>query len=283
MYQSILITGASSGIGEECAVFLAQKGFRVFAAARRLEKLKDLTAVGSGRITPVKMDVTDAASIAAALETIAAEGLTLYGLVNNAGVSVMGPFERVPLSEWRRQYETNVFGLVAATQAVLPQMRAAGRGRIVNIGSLAGRIASPFQGAYASSKHAVEGLSDALRRELVPHGIKVSVVRPGFINTPFGHQEQESLDLYAGDAVYGEQVQTFKAWHAKGHPNAPSPVVVAEAVHHALTDEHPKSRYTAPPNMAYALALRNFLPAAVTDRILERVNGLERFRKGPAK
>lgn len=283
MYQSILITGASSGIGEECAVFLAHKGFRVFAAARRIEKLKALTAVGSGRITPVEMDVTDAASIAAALETIAAEGVTLYGLVNNAGVSVMGPFERVPLSEWRRQYETNVFGMVAATQAVLPQMRAAGRGRIVNIGSLAGRIASPFQGAYASSKHAVEGLSDALRRELAPHGIKVSVVRPGFINTPFGHQEQESLDLYADDAVYGEQLQAFKTWHAKGHPNAPSPVVVAEAVHHALTAERPKTRYTAPPKMAYALALRNFLPSAVTDRILERVNGLDRFRKGSEK
>lgn len=279
MYQSILITGASSGIGEECAAFLAHKGFRVFAAARRLDKLKALTAVGAGRITPVEMDVTDEASIVSALQTIAAEGVTLYGLVNNAGVSVMGPFERVPLSEWRRQYETNVFGVVAATQAVLPQMRAAGRGRIVNIGSLAGRIASPFQGVYASSKHAVEGLSDALRRELVPHGIKVSVVRPGFINTPFGHQEQESLDLYAGDAVYGEQLRTFKAWHAKGHPNAPSPAAVAEAVHHALIAARPKSRYTAPPKMTYALALRNFLPSALTDRILERVNGLERFRK----
>ncbi len=279
MYQSILITGASSGIGEECAVYLAHKGFRVFAAARRLDKLKELTAVGSGRITPVEMDVTDEASVAAALKFIGGEAGALYGLVNNAGVSVMGPLERVPLAEWRRQYETNVFGLVTVTQAVLPQMREAGRGRIVNIGSLAGRIASPFQGVYASSKHAVEGLSDALRRELVPHGIKVSVVRPGFINTSFGHQEQDSLDRYAGDPVYGEQLETFKAWHAKGHPTAPSPVVVAEAVHHALTSEEPKSRYTAPPNMTYALALRNFLPSALTDRILERVNGLEKFRK----
>lgn len=283
MYQSVLITGASSGIGEECAVFLAQKGFRVFAAARRVENMEALKVVGSGRVTPVAMDVTDEASIAAGLEAIAAEAGPLYGLVNNAGVSVMGPFERVPLSEWRRQYETNVFGVVAVTQAVLPQMREAGRGRIVNIGSLAGRIASPFQGVYASSKHAVEGLSDALRRELVPHGIKVSVVRPGFINTSFGHQEQESLDRYAADPVYGEQLDTFKAWHAKGHPSAPSPAVVAEAVHHALTVQEPKSRYTAPPNMTYALALRNFLPSALTDRILERVNGLDKFRKDRSK
>lgn len=279
MHQSVLVTGASSGIGEETAVYLAHKGFRVFAGARRLERLNDLAAVGSGRITPVAIDVTDESSIASALKTIADEGVILYGLVNNAGVSVMGPVERTPLDEWRRQYETNVFGLAAVTQAVLPQMRKAGRGRIVNIGSLAGRIASPFQGVYASSKHAVEGLSDALRRELVPHGIKVSVVRPGFINTPFGHQEQESLGLYAADEVYGEQVQAFKAWHAKGHPNAPSPVVVAEAVHHALTAERPHSRYTAPPKMLGALMARNLLPSAVSDRILERVNGLDKFRK----
>jgi NAD(P)-dependent dehydrogenase (short-subunit alcohol dehydrogenase family) len=279
VHQSVLVTGASSGIGEETAVFLAHKGFRIFAAARRTEKLKELTAVGAGRITPVEMDVTDEASIAAALKAIAGEGVILYGLVNNAGVSVMGPFEKVPLSEWRRQYETNVFGLVAVTQAVLPQMRKAGRGRIVNIGSLAGRIASPLQGVYASSKHAVEGLSDALRRELVPYGVKVSVVRPGFINTPFGNQEQDGLDQYATDDVYGEQLQTFKAWHARGHPNAPSPVVVAEAVHHALTAERPHSRYTAPAKMLGALTARNLLPSAISDRVLERVNGLDKFRK----
>lgn len=279
MHKSVLVTGASSGIGEETAVFLAHKGFRVFAGARRIESLRDLAAVGSGRITPVPIDVTDEASIAAAVKLIADEGVILYGLVNNAGVSVMGPCERIPLDEWRRQYETNVFGLVAVTQAVLPQMRKAGRGRIVNIGSLAGRIASPFQGAYASSKHAVEGLSDALRRELVPHGIRVSVIRPGFINTPFGHQEQASLDRYAGDDVYGEQLQAFKEWHAKGHPNAPSPVVVADAVHQALTAERPHSRYTAPPKMLGALMARNLLPSAVSDRILERVNGTDKFRK----
>ncbi len=280
LHQSVLVTGASSGIGEETAVYLARKGFRVFAAARRTEKLKDLSVVGGGKITPVAMDVTDEASIAAALKLIAEEGVTLYGLVNNAGVSVMGPVESVPLAEWRRQYETNVFGLVAVTQAVLPQMRAAGRGRIINIGSLAGRIASPFQGVYASSKHAVEGLSDALRRELVPHGVKVSLVRPGFINTPFGHQEQASLDQYADNNPYQDQLREFKTWHAAGHPGAPSPVVVAEAVHHALTAEHPHSRYTAPVKMTYALALRNLLPSALTDRILERVNGTSRFRKG---
>ena len=279
MHQSVLSTGASSGIGEECAVYLAHKGFRVFAAARRIDKLNGLTAVGAGKITPVQMDVTDAASIDAALARIKDEGVTLYGLVNNAGAALMGPVERLALDDWRALFETNVFGLVAVTQAVLPQMRAAGRGRIVNIGSLTGRIASPFQGAYAASKHAVEGLSDSLRRELVPHGVKVSVVRPGPINTPFGAHEAEMLSQYELDENYGDQVTAYMAWFARQHPNAPSPVVVAEAVHEALTAEKPHSRYTAPFSMSYALALRNLLPSAVTDRILERVNGTGKFRK----
>ena len=279
MHQSVLVTGASSGIGEETAVFLAHKGFRVFAAARRIKKLEALTAVGAGRITPLPMDVTDKASIDAALKTIADEGVTLYGLVNNAGVSAMGPIEKLPLEEWRATFETNVFSLVSVTQAVLPQMREAGRGRIVNIGSIAGRIASPFQGAYAATKHAVEGLSDSLRRELVPHGIKVSVVRPGAINTPFGAHEAEMLEKYETDETYGDQVTAFKAWFSRQHPAAPSPVVVAEAVHHALTAEAPHSRYMAPFTMTGPLALRNLLPSGVTDRILERVNGLDKFRK----
>lgn len=279
MHQSVLITGASSGIGEECAVFLAHKGFRVFAAARRIDKLNELTAVGGGKITPLQLDVTDAASIANAMARIKEEGVTLYGLVNNAGASAMGPIEKLPLDEWRALFETNIFGLVAMTQAVLPQLREAGRGRIVNVGSLTGRIASPFQGAYSASKHAVEGLSDSLRRELVPYGVKVSVVRPGAINTPFGAHEVEMLEPYETDEPYGDQVKAYKAWFSRQHPAAPSPVVVAEAVHHALTAEHPHSRYTAPFKMTYALALRNLLPSALTDRILERVNGTGKFRK----
>lgn len=276
MHQSVLITGASSGIGEACAVYLAHKGFRVYAAARRLEKLHELEGLAGGRIKPVALDVTDDASIANALEEISADGVTLFGLVNNAGVSVMGPVETTPIDEWRRQYETNVFGLVRVTQSVLPQMRAVGKGRIVNIGSVAGRIASPFQGAYSSSKHAVEGVSDSLRRELEPLGLKVSLVRPGFINTPFGHQEQEGLAPHAAEGEpYAEWVAKFKEWHAKGHPSAPGPNVVAEAVHEALTAEHPNSRYTAPASNIGSLALRNLLPSAVSDRLLRRIMGLE--------
>lgn len=279
MLNSVLITGASSGIGEACAVHLAHKGFRVFAAARRLDKLNDLSGLAGGKITPIEMDVTDEASVAYALKTIADEGVVLYGLVNNAGVSVMGPLEETSLADWRRQYETNVFGLMNVTRALLPEMRKAGKGRIVNIGSVAGRVAAPFQGIYASSKHAVEGLSDSLRRELAPHGVKVSLVRPGFINTPFGHQEQEALAPFEEEGrPYAEQVKIFKAWHAKGHPNAPSPSVVADVVHDALTAERPRARYVAPTEMLGALALRNLAPTFFADWVFERIIGLNAFK-----
>ncbi len=280
MHQSILITGASSGIGEACAVHLAHKGFRVYAAARRLEKLKELEGLAGGRITPLVLDVTEAASIETAMNKIAEDGVTLYGLVNAAGVAAMGPLEKEPIDDWRALFETNIFGLVAMTKAVLPQMRAAGRGRIVNMGSIAGRVALPFQGIYGASKHAIEGLSDTLRRELVPYGIKVSVIRPGAIKTPLSPHERELLGRYADDDPYGEQVTTFMKWFERLHLAAPGPSVVAEAVYDAVTADHPKSRYTAPPTMTYAIALRNFLPSALVDRIFERLNGMDRFRNG---
>ncbi len=276
MHQSILITGASSGIGEACAVHLAHKGFRVYAAARRAEKLRELEGLAGGRITPVALDVTDDAAIEKAMARIAEDGATLFGLVNNAGVSVMGPVEDTPIDEWRRQYETNVFGVVRMTQAVLPQMREAGRGRIVNIGSVAGRIATPFHGVYASSKHALEGLTDSLRREVEPFGLKASLVRPGFINTPFGNQEQEQLQAHVdAGGPYADAVRAYKLWHAKGHPTAPGPNVVVDAVHAALTAERPHSRYTAPASNIGSLLLRNLLPSAVMDRFLKRITELK--------
>ena len=272
MHKPILSTGASSGIGEACAVHLAHKGFTVFAAARRLDVLNDLSGLGGGRIHPVQMDVTSSTSISEALGQIAEHTSTpLFGLINNAGVSVMGPVERVDIDEWKRLYETNVFGLVQVTQAVLPQMREEGLGRIINIGSVAGRIVMPFFSPYASSKHAVEGISDGLRRECEPLGIRVSHIRPGFINTQFGVQEHKSLEPHMQEGEpYSDAVQKFNAWHERGHPNASPPSEVAEVVYHALTASKPHSRYTVPKKYMGYLALRNTLPSAVVDRILAR-------------
>lgn len=277
MYQSVLVTGASSGIGEACAVHLAHKGFRVYAAARRVELLRNLEGLAGGRITPLALDVTDKDSIDAALARINEDGVSLFGLINNAGIIAMGPVETLPLDEWHRQYETNVFGLVQMTQAVLPAMRTVGKGRIVNIGSIAGRVASPFQGAYASSKHAVEGISDSLRREVAPFGIQVSLVRPGFINTPFGEHGRQALEPHTQDGEpYAEQAKAFMAWRAKGHPNAPGPMIVAEAVHDALTANKPRAYYAAPAKSYIPLAMRHFLPTPLTDRIMARVMGKDK-------
>jgi NAD(P)-dependent dehydrogenase (short-subunit alcohol dehydrogenase family) len=275
MLKPVLVTGASSGIGEASAVALARKGFRVYAAARRVEKLKALEGLGEGRITALALDVTDAASIEAAMTRVKADGAELYGLVNNAGVSVTGPTEELPVEEWRRQFETNVFAVAALTRAALPAMRAAKAGRIVNIGSVAGRLASPFMGAYAASKHALEGLSDSLRREVAPYGVKVSLIRPGFINTPFGEPEQEGFARFIGDGhPYSERVAAFKAWHAKGHPSGASPSAVAEAVLHAMTAARPHSRYTVPARFVGPILMRNLLPSAIVDPMFARVTGV---------
>lgn len=280
MHKPVLVTGASSGIGEATAVHLAHKGFKVYAAARSVKKLQALSGLGGGGITPLAMDVTDEGSIERALAQVADQGDILYGLVNNAGVSVMGPIEEVPSNEWRRLYETNVFGVVNVSKAVLPQMRKAGVGRIINIGSVAGRIVAPFFGVYGSSKHAVEGLTDAMRRELRHHGVNVSLVRPGFINTPFGEQEQESLDPYlTEDGPYLRQLEIFKQWHAKGHPNAQPPQIVAEKIHHALTAQHPHSRYTVPARFIPYLMMRNLLPSAIVDRVFERTTGMNKLKR----
>lgn len=283
MYKPVLVTGASSGIGEAAAVALARKGFRVFAAARRLEKLKSLEGLGQGGITGLAFDVTDEGSIDAAFARIEQDAGPVYGVVNNAGVSVMGPLEEVPTNEWRRQFETNVFGVVAVCQRALPAMREARAGRIVNVGSLAGRIAAPFQGAYSSSKHALEGLTDALRREVEPFGIKVSLIRPGFANTLFGEQEQEGLARYAGDGhPYAAWVEKMKAWHAKGHPSGAAPMDVAETIVKAMSAERPNSRYTVPANNIPSLMLRNTMPSALVDRLFARIIGVAGVKRPDA-
>ena len=162
--------------------------------------------------------------------------------------------------------------------SVMPHMREAGAGRIVNIGSVAGRLVSPFMGVYASSKHAVEGISDAMRREFALHGVKVSLVRPGFINTPFGEQEQEGMEPYLEEGrPYARAIAKVKAWHAKGHPTGASPHEVAEKVHHALSADRPHSRYTVPAKYIPSLMMRNLAPSAIADRIFAQVTGLNRI------
>lgn len=262
----VLITGAGTGIGRACALYLAEEGFHIIAAGRRMEPLEALHKERPGLVEAVSLDVTDPASIEAAIAKVS----PVDHLVNNAGVAIMGAIEAVPLDEWQRQFEVNVFGVANMCRAVLPQMRQRGEGRIVNIGSVTGRLAPPFQGVYASSKHALEGLTDALRREVKNFGIEVSLVRSGFVNTDFGTQEQESLKKHRLEP-YAKWHDQFTRWHHEtGHKVAPDPVVVARAVEHALTDANPRTRYACPRDAHRILALRALLPAKFVDKLVWR-------------
>ena len=272
---TVLITGGGTGIGRACALLLAKEGLHVTVAGRTREALDEVAGLAPN-IDAVVLDVTDEASV----ERAVARTSPIGAVVNNAGVSVMGPLEGVSLDEWRRQFETNVFGVATVCRAVLPQMRQRARetgagGRIVNMGSVAGRLAAPFMGTYAASKHAIEGMTDALRREVAGQGIDVVLVRPGFVDTGFGAQEQASLEANR-HPDYADAHDRFAAWHRDhGHAASPSPDVVAAAVLRALTDTSPKDRYAAPPKAKRQIAMRNLLPAGVVDRMVARTIGLK--------
>jgi NAD(P)-dependent dehydrogenase (short-subunit alcohol dehydrogenase family) len=280
---AIVITGASTGIGAACAAAFASRGCLVFAGVRSPADGEALKArVGEG-LTPLLLDVTDAASIARAAEQVRTHvgdaGLT--GLVNNAGVAVSGPLEVVPIAELRRQFEVNVVGLVAVTQAFLPLLRPA-RGRIVNIGSIAGRSALPVLGPYSASKHALEAITDALRVEVQPFGIEVSIVEPGAIATPIWQKSQRAAaDLEAAvpsevRALYAEVIARIRGAAERSARDARDPDTVVRVVWHALTAARPRTRYLVGFDAKLRARLRMFLSDRLLDRVLTAALGLPR-------
>ena len=272
---AVVITGASTGIGRACALDLDSRGFKVFAGVRRDEDADRLRAERPS-IEPLRIDVTDADSITAARDRVAEAvgGAGLAGLVNNAGIAVPGPLEHLPIDEFRRQMEVNLVGQVAVTQAFLPLLRTA-RGRIVNIGSIGGRVALPMLGPYAASKHAMEGISDSLRRELRPWGMQVSIVRPGPIATDIwesGNATAEELLARMPEAEkdYGEAIAAARGWAAERASQGIPPSEVAEVVAHALTAEKPRTRYLVGPRVRLLATLRTVLPDRWFDAMLAR-------------
>jgi NAD(P)-dependent dehydrogenase (short-subunit alcohol dehydrogenase family) len=245
---AVVVTGASSGIGEACARRLAGLGFQVFAGVRKAEDGERLAREIAG-VTPLRIDVTDGDSIAAAAQTVSEQTQgRLAGLVNNAGVAVPAPIEHQPIDDFRRQIEVNLIGQVAVTQAFLPQLRAA-RGRIVNMSSIGGKVAVPLLGAYAASKFAIEGFSDSLRRELRPWGIHVAVIEPGTIATPIwdkGIASGDELEATMSEQAkrdYGPLIATVRTASEQGAKTGLPPDAVAKDVAHALTAKRPKTRY----------------------------------------
>ena len=281
----ILITGASSGIGMISAFSLAEKGFQIIAGVRKQEDANKLKAKTSGIIT-VFLDVANQQSINEAAckveEIVGDEGL--YGLINNAGIAVAGPVEFLPIDRLRLQLEVNVVGQINVTQKFLPLIRK-GQGRIINISSIAGFTAFPFKGAYAASKHALEALSDSLRRELKPWKIPVSIIEPGIIKTPIWEKSinlveeiikemPKEAEKYYGD-VYSELLdRTMKRVDECGA----APEQVANALAHALTSKCPKTRYLVGKDACFLSYCLTRLPDRVIDHVICGRAGLNKCK-----
>jgi len=281
---AVVITGASTGIGAACALRLARDGFHVFAGVRKPEDGERLLQGTQGRLQWILLDVTDPATLARAADTVnsAQGGHGLAGLVNSAGIAVGGALEYLSAERLRHQLEVNVVGLHAVTQTFIPLIRQA-RGRIVHIGSIAGRIASPFTGAYAASKHAVEALTDALRLELAPEGIQVSVIEPGQIRTPIwekGLREFSSLTSQIppdGMLRYGGRLRALHYILERARTRSTPPEAVADAVLHALGSPVPRTRYVVGGDARVRLWLARLLPDRAMDAIVLRaLDKLER-------
>jgi NAD(P)-dependent dehydrogenase (short-subunit alcohol dehydrogenase family) len=278
---TVVITGASTGIGRACALHLDSLGFDVFAGVRKPEDGERLAAEGSERLRPLQLDVTDAAQVEAAAREVgeAVGDRGLAGLVNNAGIAVSAPLEFIPIDELRHQLEVNVIGQVAVTQALLGLLRR-GKGRVVNIGSIGGRVALPFVGPYAASKFALEALTDSLRRELRRTGVEVSIVRPGGIATPIWDRGIGAADQIReqmppeGESVYGSALDATRAAAADIGRNGLPPEAVAKVVEHALTARRPKTRYFVGREAKMRAALAKVLPDRVFDRMIARAMGI---------
>lgn len=269
---AVLVTGASSGIGEACALHLDGLGHRVFAGVRRAADGDRLQAGASDRLHPVHLDVTDQASIDDAVAVVAAHLGTMRfaGLVNNAGIAVGGPIEYLPIADWRHQLEVNVIGQVAVTKAFLPLLRE-GQGRIVFIGSIGGRNASPMLGPYSASKFALEAVADSLRQELHEWGLEVALVEPGAVRTPIwekgrglASQLERSLPSEAVER-YARFIEITKRGieFQEGHGVAPE--VVARAVEHALDSRRPRTRYVVGNDAKLQALAARLLPDRVRD------------------
>ena len=264
--RAVLVTGSSSGLGARTAQMLAEQGYPVVGAARRVEQIAQLAGV-----VPVHLDLTDEASIDRAVAAAQAECGPIEILVNDAGYGEFGSFEETPLTRARRQFDVNVFGLAALTQRLLPPMRQARRGRIVNVSSLAGEFSSPMGGWYHASKFALEALSDSMRAELRPFGIQVTVVQPGPVRTPWHEDALASLQESSGHGAYTQMAEAVAAYHRTNQDKVITSDVdqVAVSIVEAATTPHPRPRYRVGRGAAAAVAISK-LPDRTFDAMIRR-------------
>lgn len=280
--QSVIITGASSGIGRAAAEYLAQQNWTVFAGVRKDEDA-DLLRTQSKLIHPLILDVTKGDSVADAIEEVKTvlDGKTLNGLVNNAGIAQMGPLAHQPLDEFRAHFDVNTFGLLQMTQAALPLLgmddfRDGPKGRIVNITSVGGELAAPFLGAYCATKHAVESMTDTLRRELLVYGIDAIAIGPGSVKTPiWGKAEEKNTDTPYAKTAWGLSIEIFAEVMMYGGRNGLEPEVVARTVEEALTAKKPKARYAPVPDKFNNWYLPRLMPKRIVDKAMAKRYAIE--------
>lgn len=279
--KSVVVTGVSTGIGWGATKVLVARGFHVFGSVRKAADGERLQAEFGDAFTPLLFDVTDEAAVRAGARQVEAAlaGRTLAGLVNNAGIAVAGPLLHLPVEEFRKQMEVNVTGIVTVTQAFAPLLGAESParkdpGRIVNISSVAGRTGNPFMAPYSASKFAVEGLSEALRRELLPFGVDVIVVAPGAVATPiWSKAEEQDITPYA-NTVYADALKRLQSYMLGLGAKGLAPETLGEVIHNALTTPKPKVRYTVSPEPFQVFMSERVLSKRALDRIVGKRLGL---------
>jgi short-subunit dehydrogenase len=278
--KTVLITGATAGIGRHVALHLARAGYTVYATGRNQAALDSLTAEAEGtRLFAVAMDVTDAEAIERVRAQIErdTDGRGVDVLVNNAGFGQVGPMELISDEDLRRQFDTNVFGLMAVTRAFIGGMRVRGQGRVINVSSIGGRVTFPFMGAYNATKYAVESMSDALRNEVAPFGIKVVLIEPGVIRSEFADRAVGSLARYRDErSPYAAVMARADDLQRQADSQAVGPECIAEAIEHAITARRPRARYVAPRRARLLLALVAVLPTRWVDAAMRAMLGLGR-------
>ena len=291
---AVVVTGASTGIGRAAALHLDSLGLRVFAGVRKDSDGESLSAAASKRLVPLRLDITDPSFISIAAEVVTREvrDSRLLGVVNNAGIAVAGPLEFVPLDDFRRQLEVNVTGQLAVTQAFIPLLRES-RGRVVFVSSVAGKFSQPFAGPYCASKHALEALADALRVEMRPWSIDVSLIEPGAVATPIWDKGLEMADAMMESLprriheLYGTAIEVAKTLSRREAENGVPPQQVALAIAEALTAPRPKTRYVVGRDAKMMLLARRILSDRLRDALIFRVSGLPKteadVRSRPAR
>lgn len=272
--QTILITGATSGIGRDAALYLHDRGHRVLACGRNPRALAELREAG---LIALELDVTDPASVKAAAREVdrLTDGYGLDVLVNNAGYGLFGPLEVLDEADVRAQFDTNVFGLLAVTRAFLPAMRERGRGRVLNVSSVGGRLTFPLAGAYNATKYAVESMSDALRMEVAQFGVDVVLIEPGYIKTGFTGTTVDLMQRYRDpSSPYAAVLAKTDDAEEKLERFAASPRAVSKAIERAITARWPRARYVAPWINSFGPILRALLPTRLVDWVLRKASGL---------